>query len=55
MDVIVDIDLLVAFGGVNLKNTGINHGGTTGHPAREALARFREQGRQHCLGQPAAR
>ena len=44
-DVIVEhTDLLVAFGGVNLKNTGINHGGTTGHPAREALARFRDKG-----------
>ncbi len=44
-DVIVEhTDLLVAFGGVNLKNTGINHGGTTGHPAREALARFRAKG-----------
>ncbi|MBI3693015.1 MAG: molybdopterin-dependent oxidoreductase, partial [Mycolicibacterium aromaticivorans] len=37
-------DLLVCFGGVNLKNTGINHGGTTGHPAREALDRFRANG-----------
>ncbi|BBY66308.1 molybdopterin guanine dinucleotide-containing S/N-oxide reductase [Mycolicibacterium helvum] len=37
-------DLLVCFGGVNLKNTGINHGGTTGHPARGALQRFRAKG-----------
>ena len=37
-------DLLVCFGGVNLKNTGINHGGTTGHPARGALQRFRDKG-----------
>ena len=37
-------DLLVCFGGVNLKNTGINHGGTTDHPARAALNRFRDKG-----------
>ena len=29
-----------------LKNTGINHGGTTGHPARDALRRFRDRGGQ---------
>ena len=27
-----------------LKNTGINHGGTTAHPARDALRRFRDRG-----------
>lgn len=44
-DVIVEhTDLLVAFGGIALKNTGINHGGTTAHPARAALQRFRERG-----------
>lgn len=44
-DVIVEhTDLLVCFGGVGLKNTGINHGGTTGHPARGALNRFRQRG-----------
>ncbi len=44
-DVIVEhTDLLVCFGGVNLKNTGINCGGTTGHPAREALEQFRDKG-----------
>ncbi|KAA0116030.1 molybdopterin guanine dinucleotide-containing S/N-oxide reductase [Mycolicibacterium sp. P9-22] len=44
-DVIVEhTDLLVAFGGIALKNTGINHGGTTAHPARAALHRFRERG-----------
>ncbi len=44
-EVIVEhTDLLVAFGGVALKNTGINHGGTTAHPARAALRRFRERG-----------
>lgn len=37
-------DLLVCFGGVALKNTGTNHGGTTAHPARDALRRFRERG-----------
>jgi biotin/methionine sulfoxide reductase len=44
-DVIVGhTELLVCFGGVNLKNTGINHGGTTAHPARDALRRFRDNG-----------
>src|SRR6202158_3363483 len=37
-------DLLVCFGGVGLKNTGTNHGGTTTHPARDALRRFRDRG-----------
>ncbi|OFJ55358.1 molybdopterin oxidoreductase [Mycolicibacterium grossiae] len=37
-------DLLVCFGGLGLKNTGINHGGTTAHPARDALRRFRRRG-----------
>jgi biotin/methionine sulfoxide reductase len=37
-------DLLVCFGGLALKNTGTNHGGTTRHPARDALRRFRERG-----------
>jgi biotin/methionine sulfoxide reductase len=39
-------DLLVCFGGVGLKNTAVNHGGTTAHPAREALARFAARGGQ---------
>jgi len=40
-EVIVEhTDLLVCFGGLALKNTGTNHGGTTGHPARDALRRF---------------
>ncbi len=44
-DVIVEhTDLLVCFGGLALKNTGINHGGTTAHPARDALRRFRDRG-----------
>jgi biotin/methionine sulfoxide reductase len=44
-EVIVEsTDLLVCFGGLALKNTGTNHGGTTGHPAREALRRFRDRG-----------
>lgn len=37
-------DLLVCFGGLALKNTGTNHGGTTAHPAREALRRMRSRG-----------
>jgi len=46
-EVIVEhTDLLVCFGGLALKNMGINHGGTTGHPARDALRRFRDRGGQ---------
>lgn len=46
-DVIAEhTDLLVCFGGVALKNTGINHGGTTAHPARDALRRMRDRGGQ---------
>ncbi|BBY48169.1 biotin transporter BioY [Mycolicibacterium arabiense] len=37
-------DLMVCFGGVAMKNTAINHGGTTAHPARDALRRLRERG-----------
>jgi biotin/methionine sulfoxide reductase len=44
-EVIVEhTDLLVCFGGLALKNTGLNHGGTTAHPARDALRRFRDRG-----------
>ncbi len=44
-EVIVEhTDLMVCFGGVALKNTGVNHGGTTAHPARDALDRFRARG-----------
>lgn len=44
-DVIVEhTELLVCFGGLALKNTGVNHGGTTAHPARDALHRFRAGG-----------
>ncbi|OBC00003.1 molybdopterin oxidoreductase [Mycobacterium sp. 852013-50091_SCH5140682] len=44
-DVIVaHTDLLVSFGGLALKNTAINHGGTTAHPARDALCRLRDRG-----------
>ncbi|UXA19986.1 molybdopterin guanine dinucleotide-containing S/N-oxide reductase [Mycobacterium sp. SMC-4] len=44
-DVIVEhTELMVCFGGVALKNTGVNHGGTTAHPAREALERFSARG-----------
>ncbi|MED5811602.1 molybdopterin-dependent oxidoreductase [Mycolicibacterium sp. 050232] len=46
-DVIAErTDLLVCFGGLALKNTGINHGGTTAHPARDALRRMRDRGGQ---------
>jgi biotin/methionine sulfoxide reductase len=37
-------DLMVCFGGVAMKNTAINHGGTTAHPARDALRRLRDRG-----------
>ncbi|CAN5527455.1 hypothetical protein BH11ACT7_BH11ACT7_16480 [soil metagenome] len=44
-DVIAEhTELLVCFGGIAMKNTSVNHGGTTTHPAREALARFRARG-----------
>ncbi|MBX7432746.1 molybdopterin-dependent oxidoreductase [Mycobacterium sp. Y57] len=44
-DVIVEnTDLLVCFGGLAPKNTAVNHGGTTAHPARDALNRFRDRG-----------
>ncbi|MET0698633.1 MAG: molybdopterin-dependent oxidoreductase [Mycobacterium sp.] len=44
-DVIAEhTELLVCFGGVGMKNTGVNHGGTTAHPAREALAKFTARG-----------
>lgn len=39
-------DLMVCFGGIALKNTGINHGGTTAHPTRDALRRLRDRGGQ---------
>ncbi|RZK95457.1 MAG: molybdopterin oxidoreductase [Rhodococcus sp. (in: high G+C Gram-positive bacteria)] len=37
-------DLMVCFGGVPLKNTGINHGGTSDHPTRDALDALRRRG-----------
>lgn len=44
-DVIVEhTDLIVCFGGLALKNTAVNHGGATVHPARDALNLFRERG-----------
>jgi biotin/methionine sulfoxide reductase len=44
-DVIAEhTDLLVCFGGIAMKNTAVNHGGTTAHPARNALTRFRGRG-----------
>ncbi|MCA1008073.1 molybdopterin guanine dinucleotide-containing S/N-oxide reductase [Rhodococcus hoagii] len=44
-DVISDhTDLMVCFGGVPLKNTAVNGGGTSEHPTRSALDRLRERG-----------
>ncbi|MGB6050896.1 MAG: molybdopterin-dependent oxidoreductase, partial [Rhodococcus sp. (in: high G+C Gram-positive bacteria)] len=37
-------DLLVAFGGVPVKNTGTNHGGTSDHPTEAALDALRSRG-----------
>ncbi|MCD7052096.1 molybdopterin-dependent oxidoreductase [Rhodococcus sp. BH2-1] len=37
-------DLMVCFGGVPLKNTAVNGGGTSEHPTRGALDRLRERG-----------
>lgn len=39
-----ETELFVAFGGVPLKNRGTNHGGSSVHPARDALARMRSRG-----------
>ena len=44
-DVIAEYtDLMVCFGGIAMKNTAVNHGGTTAHPARDALNRLRARG-----------
>ncbi|MDH6284215.1 biotin/methionine sulfoxide reductase [Prescottella agglutinans] len=44
-DVIADnTDLMVCFGGVPLKNTAVNSGGTSEHPTRGALDRLRDRG-----------
>ena len=37
-------DLMVCFGGVPLKNTAVNGGGTSEHPTRGALDRLRDRG-----------
>ena len=37
-------ELLVCFGGVGVKNSAVNAGGTTDHPTRGALQRFRDRG-----------
>lgn len=37
-------DLMVCFGGVPIKNTGVNHGGTSDHPTRDALDALRRRG-----------
>ena len=42
--IVENTDLLVCFGGLALKNTAVNDGGTTAHPARDALQRFRARG-----------
>ncbi|MFI8569384.1 molybdopterin-dependent oxidoreductase [Rhodococcus sp. NPDC078407] len=39
-------ELLVAFGGVPVKNTGINHGGTSDHPTAGSLDAMRGRGGQ---------
>ncbi len=37
-------DTVVCFGGIPLKNTAVNDGGTSNHPARDGLDRLRERG-----------
>lgn len=37
-------DLLVAFGGIPVKNTSVNHGGTSNHPTQSALDALRARG-----------
>ncbi|MGV9801716.1 molybdopterin-dependent oxidoreductase [Mycobacterium sp. NPDC003449] len=44
--IVAHTDLMVCFGGMAMKNTGLNHGGTTAHPMRDALRRFRGRGGQ---------
>ncbi|MFC8180199.1 molybdopterin-dependent oxidoreductase [Rhodococcus sp. NPDC057297] len=39
-----ETDLLVAFGGVPVKNTSVNHGGTSNHPTESALDALRARG-----------
>ncbi|EME17568.1 molybdopterin-dependent oxidoreductase [Rhodococcus triatomae] len=39
-----DTDLMVCFGGVPLKNTAVNDGGTSNHPTRGALDAMRARG-----------
>lgn len=39
-----DTDLMVCFGGVPLKNTAVNDGGTSNHPTRGALDALRARG-----------
>lgn len=39
-----ETDLMVCFGGVPLKNTAVNDGGTSDHPTRDALDRLRARG-----------
>ena len=48
-------DLLVCFGGVPIKNTGVNAGGTSDHPTRGALDAFRAPRRKDRLVQSVAR
>lgn len=46
-DVIAEnTELLVCFGGVGVKNSAVNPGGTTEHPTRGALRQLRERGGQ---------
>ena len=42
--IVENTDLLVCFGGVALKNSALNPGGTTEHPTRGAMDRLREHG-----------
>ncbi|MFF0813982.1 molybdopterin-dependent oxidoreductase [Rhodococcus sp. NPDC003318] len=41
-----ETDLMVCFGGVPLKNTAVNDGGTSNHPTRGALDALRDRGGQ---------
>lgn len=42
--IVENTDTMVCFGGLALKNTAVNDGGTTAHPARDALNRLRARG-----------
>ncbi len=47
-----DTDLVVAFGGIPLRNTAVSGGGNSRHPARDAIAAARARGTEFVLFSP---